>query len=435
MAFSSLRNASRNRLGHYTHNKITSIRDSLALGYEILAKYFMLTRPVSALAYPSTEFKRDLRIDFLRGLIMLVVITVHLEYFSLFALFVWGRVGLVSSAEGFVAMSGLVVGIVYCKKLQTDGFRPTAQKLLARSFQLYRVNVALILSIALLGLLPFINVYEVTHWMSPGTRSPAYALYPPPATPWYDVLLQALLLKIGPHQFQVIGLYVVLMACARTALFFMHKKHTKLLLLVSWSVYLVNQIMQHKLTGARFEWAFPILTWQLLFFNCMAAGYHRQAIIDYFDAKKSLLTLNAATLISLWFMFMAFNNPRQIFWPWEPLSFIDPNLFQAAYELAFDKNRLGIGRVLNNLTLFIVAYGLLTRYWHMFNKSLGWLLIPLGQASLYVFIVHVYFVLLISNTPIRAYNNFYLNTLVHTGSILAIWLMVKNQILFKLIPR
>ena len=395
----------------------------------------MVTSQTSALAYPDTEFGRDLRIDFLRGLVMLVVITVHLEYFSLFALFVWGRVGLVSSAEGFVAMSGLVVGIVYCKKLHKDGFQPTAQKLLARSFQLYRVNITVILSIALLGLLPFINVYEVTHWMSPGTRSPAYALYPAPTTPWHDVLLQALLLKIGPHQFQVIGLYVVLMACAPVALFAMYKRHTKLLILVSWSVYLVNQIMQHKLTGARFEWAFPILTWQLLFFNCMAAGYHRQAIIDYFDSRKSSLILNAAILVSLWFVFMALNNPRPIFWLWEPLSVIDPGIFQAAHELAFDKNRLGIGRVFNNLALFIVAYELLSRYWRVFNKTLGWLFIPLGQASLYVFIVHVYFVLLVSNTPIPAYNNFYLNTLVHAGSILAIWLMVKNKVLFKLIPR
>ena len=82
----------------------------------------------SSLAYPSTGFGRDLRIDFLRGLVMLVVITVHLEYFSLFAMFAWERVGLVSSAEGFVALSGLVVGLVYCKKLKKNGFKPTALK-------------------------------------------------------------------------------------------------------------------------------------------------------------------------------------------------------------------------------------------------------------------------------------------------------------------
>ncbi len=395
----------------------------------------MVSTETSTLAYSNNGSARDLRIDFLRGLVMLVVITVHLEYFSLLAMFAWERIGLISSAEGFVALSGLVVGIVYRKKLYKDGFIPTAQKLLARAFQLYRVNIAVILSIALLGLLPFVDVYEVTHWMSPGGRSPAYALYPPPSTPWYKVLIQALLLKIGPHQFQVIGLYVVLMGCAPAALYVMYKGKTRWLLALSWGLYIINQFINFRLTGARFEWAFPILTWQLLFFNCMAAGFYRDAITDYFSDYKTRFFLTVAVVLSLWFTFMAFNNPSTNFWPWPQLSIIDPGLFQALYELAFQKNKLGIGRIVNNLALYIVAYSLLTHYWSVFNKTLGWLLIPLGQASLYVFIVHVYFVLLVSNTPIPSYDNFYLNTLVHIGSILAIWYMVKNQVFYKIIPR
>ena len=395
----------------------------------------MVSTQAPGFAYPNNGSVRDLRIDFLRGLVMLVVITVHLEYFSLLAMFAWERIGLISSAEGFVALSGLVVGIVYRKKLYNDGFIPTAQKLLARAFQLYRVNIAVILSIALLGLLPFVDVYEVTHWMSPGGRSPAYPLYPPPSTAWYEVLIQALLLKIGPHQFQVIGLYVVLMGFAPAALYIMYKGKTRWLLILSWGFYIVNQFMHFRLTGARFELAFPVLTWQLLFLNCMAAGFHRDAIGQYFSGYKHRSILTLAVVSSLGFTFIAFNNPNTNFWPWPQLSIIDPKLFQAIYELAFQKNKLGIGRIVNNLALYIIAYGLLTHYWSVFNKALGWLLIPLGQASLYVFIVHVYFVLLVSNTPIPSYHNFYLNTLVHIGSILAIWYMVKNQVLYKLIPR
>ncbi|MEM7101464.1 MAG: OpgC domain-containing protein, partial [Pseudomonadota bacterium] len=50
------------------------------------------------------EDARDLRIDFLRGMIMLIVITVHMQYYSIFSFFVWERVGVISSAEGFVFM-------------------------------------------------------------------------------------------------------------------------------------------------------------------------------------------------------------------------------------------------------------------------------------------------------------------------------------------
>lgn len=389
----------------------------------------------SSLAYPSTGIGRDLRIDFLRGLVMLMVITIHLEFYSFFALFAWERIGLVSSAEGFVGLSGLVVGLVYCKKLNSEGFKSTAFKLLARSFQLYRVNIVVTLSIAILGLLPLIDIYEVSHWAKPGTQSPVYDLYPPATAPWHELVSKALLLKIGPHQFQVIGLYVGLLAVAPIALYLLHKKQTQLLLLISWSVYLINQFMDYRLTGARFEWAFPIMTWQLLFFNCMAVGYHRHAIFHYIDDKKRRIMVNIALVCSLCFMFLALSSPHPTFWPWKPFSMIEPELFKNIHGLAFNKNRLGIGRVFNNVVLFIVAYNLLSRYWQAFNKSLGWLLIPLGQASLYVFIVHVYFVLLISNTPIPAYDSFYLNTFVHAGCILAIWWMVKNQIFFKFIPR
>ena len=88
----------------------------------------------SRLAYCHIDGSRDLRLDFLRGLIMLVVITVHMEYFSLFSMIAWGRIGYVSSAEGFVALSGIVLGIVYKKRIVREGFKNSALKLWKRSF-------------------------------------------------------------------------------------------------------------------------------------------------------------------------------------------------------------------------------------------------------------------------------------------------------------
>ena len=106
-----------------------------------------ITNPPNKLAYPVRNGSRDLRLDFLRGLIMMVVITVHMEYFSLFSIFAWERIGYVSSAEGFVILSGIVLGIVYKKRLLHEGFKSSAIKLWKRSFQLYRVNLFVILSI------------------------------------------------------------------------------------------------------------------------------------------------------------------------------------------------------------------------------------------------------------------------------------------------
>lgn len=393
------------------------------------------TSGTKSFAYPSEGAGRDLRIDFLRGFVMLVVITVHLEYLSFFSLFAWERVGLISSAEGFVALSGLVVGIVYCKKLNNDGFVPTAQKLFKRAWQLYRVNVVVILSIPLLGMIPLIDIYAVSHWSLPSNAGPVYALYPPESANWTELVYKALLLKIGPHQFQVIGLYVLFLAASPLAIYLMHKQKTVELLTISWAVYIANQFLHIQLTDAKFDLAFPILSWQLLFFNALAVGFHRKEITRYISNVPHRLMLAIAGLLSLAFAFLAWNNPSPFFWPLKPLSYVDPAQYKVIYNLGFQKGALGIGRIVNNIAVFIIAFSLLSRYWHLFNKAIGWLVIPIGQASLYVFIVHVYFVLLISNIPLSKYDSIYLNTIVHGGAILSIWWMVKHKVFFNIIPR
>ena len=392
--------------------------------------------PISSkFAYPVFNGGRDLRLDFLRGLIMLVVITVHMEYFSLFSMFVWERIGYVSSAEGFVVLSGIVLGIVYKKRIVREGFKNSALKLWKRSFQLYRVNLFVILSISLLGALPFVNIFEVSHWVPMHAKDQIYPLYPPITASWIEIVQQALLLKIGPHQFQVIGLYVGLIALAPLILFCLHRQKTLLLIAASWSLFLINQELQLRITGARFEWGFPSLTWQLLFINGMAIGYHNEKILGYMADGNSKALILIAILVCLAFLFLALNNPNAIFWPWRTLSNIDASYHHEIYVAWFQKSTLGLGRIINNIALFIVFYYVLSRYWLPINKAFGWLLIPLGQASLYVFILHIYFIILVSNSSLGEYDSFLVNSAIHASTILLIWAMVKRRVLFQIIPR
>ena len=87
------------------------------------------------------------------------------------------------------------------------------------------------------------------------------------------------------------------------------------------------------------------------------------------------------------------------------------------------------------MAAFVVAYHLLSRYWRYFERPLGWLLIPLGQNSLYVFILHIDVLLILYNTPLPAMDLFSVNTLIHLGVIVSIWLMVKQRFLFSVVPR
>lgn len=120
---------------------------------------------------------------------------------------------------------------------------------------------------------------------------------------------------------------------------------------------------------------------------------------------------------------------------WAKLSIIPGDFFMDVYLRFCQKNTLGILRLVNYAAALIFGYYLLTRYWKLFNKAFGWFFVPIGQASLYVFIVHIYILYIISNMPVFWQGNFWVNTLGHTLVLFIIWVMVKKEVLFRWIPR
>ena len=74
--------------------------------------------------------KRDLRIDWLRGLAMTCVIVDHSRLWSLLSWFTYERFWLVTAAEVFVVLSGVVLGTVYGEKLLRRGWPVVVRGLL-----------------------------------------------------------------------------------------------------------------------------------------------------------------------------------------------------------------------------------------------------------------------------------------------------------------
>jgi hypothetical protein len=90
--------------------------------------------------------------------------------------------------------------------------------------------------------------------------------------------------------------------------------------------------------------------------------------------------------------------------------------------------------LLNEVVLFVSVYALLTRCWQPLNRSLGWLFIPLGEASLYVFTLHILLIGFVVNTPLPGLHNFWFNSAIHLGALLLAWYAVKKQFLFRWLP-
>jgi hypothetical protein len=307
----------------------------------------------------------------------------------------------------------------------------------------------------LLTLVPRADASMLSTWTDKGTGA-VYQLYAPLSDPGVFVK-QILLLRSGPSQFNIMGLYVVLMLLAPAILWFVaapamplprigasrvagfvwdHRAAGPVVGLgLSWLAYLVETVSPVKLLHAQFEDPFPLLAWQLLFVHGMVARYYRARLLAWFRTPLGRLTMAACVVLFFGFLFFSWNNPYIESRDDVRLSIIDPSTFTRIYGHYFERASLGIGRVFDTGIVLIVLYGVLTRYWVPLSRGFGWLLIPLGQASLYVFIWQVFYSMAIANVALFAREDPLVNTLGHTAVLLLIWLMVRREFLFRWIPR
>lgn len=378
---------------------------------------------------------RDGRIDFIRGWVMLILVVVHTEVFSLWNLLVWERVGMISGGEGFVLLAGLVLGMVSRQRMARKGWGEASSRLIDRSLQLYRVHVTMIVLIGVLAaLLGAQHLHEITSFTDRGSGN-VYALYPPRhgVLPW---LASVATLKMGPHQVQILGLYVCLMAVCPLMIYALAKGRGGALLGLSWVLYFSNVVAPKMPTGAQFEYAFPLLTWQLLFVHGLVAGHYFHELQAWFHTRwgKALLALCVA--IALFFFVVAQGTTNGFIPAWARFELWPA--FYAKVRSHADKNTLGPLRLLNYAAFLVVLYAILTRWWPFFQRTLGWFLVPFGSATLYVFIVHVFVVQVCSwiipfgfatGAPLWA------TTLMHTCELALLWTMVRYQFLFRWIPR
>lgn len=381
---------------------------------------------------------RDLRIDIIRGAVMFALVVSHIEIVSALNLIVWERVGFVSGGEGFVILAGVVTGMVYGGRIRKVGFSQGAQGLIDRALQIYRVNVFIIASIAVLQWVSIADVTEVVSFTDRGAGI-SYPLFTAIDAPLRYHIADILLLRSGPQQAQILGLYVVLLGVSPLVLWLMHARRTGTALLISWLAYVAFWAFDTRVSSMQFEQAFPVLAWQVLFVSGMAVGFHRQAVMAFMATARGKAVLVLAFIVTTALLVLAQSTPNAFLPWWSRLPLIGPEDFNAMRLEWFAKDTLRPGRIVNYGAVLIVGYAILTRYWRMFERRLGWFFIPLGQHSLYVFIVHVYVVLLVSNVVPFGFtvppSHMLVNTIVHLVALSVLWLMVRYQVLFGWIPR
>jgi hypothetical protein len=390
---------------------------------------------------------RDLRFDFMRGFAMLSVVAAHLEFFSWFNFLFWERLGIISAAEMFVVTAGLVLGLVNRKVIDREGMGRVTERLWRRSFVLWRAMIATILLIMAITRLGVIDMTAVTTFTD-RFAGMTYPMIPSADQPWLDQFALVLTMKSSPHQIQILSLYVFLLALAPLGLWLLYRRLLGVFFALTWTIYFAGWLMptDMPLMGMQFEYAFPLMMYQVVFTHALAVGFFRAEIGAWLlDPLRRGLVIWAGLGLALAFFVFAQATPNPSFPAWSRLDLISAERFQEIYDVQFVKKHPGPLRLFNVAAFFAALYTILTYFWQPIHRTLGWLLIPLGEASLYVFLMHLAFIVLIDQIPsyfdaIPAWaevwpGRIWINTALYIGTILGLWLMVRYRVLFTIVPR
>ena len=389
--------------------------------------------------YDDTSTSRDLRIDMVRGILIVAVVVTHLELASPFGVAARDVVGVITGAELFVLLSGIVLGMAYPLAVARRGEWTAAVAGWARARKLYLVALAVTLLVFAIGFVPFIDTSAITTFTDrdPAADGRVYDLYPnadrlldyPP--PWYAVR-QLLLLEMGPWPLTMIGLFVALSLVYPAVMWMIKRRLWWLVLVASWALYAIAVAMPTALRlPSQFDAVYPLAVWQVVFTHGLVIGFYRRQIVRALTTLPGKIGVGAfvlgyaGVLVSLWVAQSTGSAPLPF------LSALTPGVLDAGY----DRILLSWGRLLDLVLVLVVAHAVLTVAWKPLERATGWLWIPLGQASLYVLVVHVFFVLAVANIPGLDRDSLWPGTLLHSVVVGLILFMVRKRFLFAVIPR
>lgn len=413
---------------------------TILLGVYLLSG--VVSRFVPSWRYPEQASGRDRRVDIFRGWIIIAVVVTHIEVAGIWEYICRNMIGAITGAEMFVLLSGVVLGMVYPAAVRRAGEWAAARAALRRAGNLYFTALGVILVVFALSHVSGPKTDIVTTFTDRGTGAGGaaaagrvYDLYPNAAhlldypPPWY-VVRDLLLLRIGPWPVNILGLFVVLSLAFPALMWLVRRRLWWVVLGVSWALYVVDRGLDARIFHAQFEDVFPLLTWQVAFCNGIVIGYYRKQIVDALSRGLGKVLVSAFVVVycgGLGVLWLAHQGVLSV-----------PGLTNRLYyDIAangYVRIFLQPGRLIDLALMLVVAYAFLTAFWKPVAKAVGWLYEPLGQHSLYVFIMHVFFVIAVASIPSLNPSSAWEGTLVHTAVIAVLWTMVRTRFLFRVVP-
>ena len=360
--------------------------------------------------------------DLLRGYFMVSIVIDHLAFFPNGIDWWSARGGLfVTAAEGFFLISGIVLGVVRGAKLIDQPMAHVSKLLLKRGLQLYLTSITLVLLFTVVGWLFYMG--------NPGLKPEIAA----PNSNIFSVLWSTLTLQYYYGWTDYLRLYALFLFVSPLAFWLLRRGLWYVVLglsLVVWSLYPNDLSLPFNLR----VYLQP-LSWQSLFFIGVVTGFYWNHIVDSWrnlpHRYRQALTVGLLSLAGVTFTLNVLIMLSTMGVNTGPV--LTPELQHYLFDNYFNKEAMPLGRILLALTWFWAAFYLFKRFEVYVTAVLGWLLIPFGTNSLYVYTLHAFIVFFIDLYFVPG--PLWFNFLVTAGSILLIRLAVKYRLLMGFIPR
>lgn len=235
------------------------------------------------------QSRRDIKIDFLRGLALVFMTVDHLRNHWL-SFFTYRAAGFFCAAFVFVFLSGYVSGRVYSRLIPQDGFRVLLRRIWGRVAQLYGVHV-------LLGTALILTAHFAPSFVAPFGREVEF-LSGSPVEAFFATLL---LMPCAPF-LDILPIYIVFLTAAPFVLLAFYRGQAKPILSASLAVWALAQA-GYSLPLPPYANGFDAASWQFLFLLSLYVGFRQR--FQPFERPAKTHHLNLAlfgTMVSLFLL-------------------------------------------------------------------------------------------------------------------------------------
>jgi hypothetical protein len=343
-------------------------------------------------------------LDGLRGYFLVFMLLNHLsfQYGYYLVKINHGELGFVQDAPGFVFLSGLLIGMVYTKRMVSKGFGAAAEVIWKRAFELFCYSTACILTV--LAIAHFFPAAEQAWdwWLGKLVGGDA------------TFVAAAVALVYQPAYMDILPQYIVYLLAAPPLLWLCLRGHWHWVLIASALLWLTVQVGLYlplanganDLLGAFHEGLvihshFNMLAWQAIFMTAMVLGLLTvQGTIDwrrFFDPSRTGL-FAASAMTVLFFMVL------RLSWTWEMLpketvQHIEPYVNRTEFGPIYLINFVALAHMIG--WLIVAGPQSVRRPIRLAGRGLNWLfrlrfLRLLGRHSLQVYAYHVVLVYLLA---------------------------------------